>query len=87
MVERETRKFFKCYRSNDGGEYTSMTFRGYCAEHGIQHEKTIPGTSQHNGIAERLNQMIMENVRSILSRGRIAKHILGRSSLHNVIIY
>uniref|UniRef100_A0A2N9I3V5 CCHC-type domain-containing protein n=1 Tax=Fagus sylvatica TaxID=28930 RepID=A0A2N9I3V5_FAGSY len=49
MVEREKRKSLKCLRTDNGGEYTSNEFENYCSEYGIRHEKTVPGTPQHNG--------------------------------------
>ncbi|CAA0820534.1 Unknown protein [Striga hermonthica] len=62
MVERQAGKPLKCLRSDNGGEYTSHEFKNYCAEHGIRHEKTVPGTPQHNGVAERINRTIMDKV-------------------------
>ncbi|CAA0825182.1 Unknown protein [Striga hermonthica] len=64
MVERQTGKPLKCLRSDNGGEYSSHEFKNYCADHGIRHEKTVPGTPQHNCVAERINRTIMEKVRS-----------------------
>ncbi|CAA0840084.1 Unknown protein [Striga hermonthica] len=55
MVERETRKKLKCLRSNNGGEYTSKEFDAYCRTYDIRHEKSVPCTPQHNGVAERMN--------------------------------
>ncbi|CAA0836973.1 Unknown protein [Striga hermonthica] len=63
MVERQTGKPLKCLRSDNGGEYSSHEFKNYCADHGIRHEKTVPGTPQHNGVAERINRTIMEKER------------------------
>ena len=53
MVERETGKPLKCLRTDNGGEYTSKEFEAYCAGHGIRHERTVPRTPQHNGVADR----------------------------------
>jgi transposase InsO family protein len=44
MVEREIVKQLKCLRIDNGGEYTVKKFRSFCSEHGIRHEKTMPGT-------------------------------------------
>uniref|UniRef100_A0A2N9HLW0 Integrase catalytic domain-containing protein n=1 Tax=Fagus sylvatica TaxID=28930 RepID=A0A2N9HLW0_FAGSY len=62
MVEREKRKSLKCLRTDNGSEYTSNEFENYCSEYGIRHEKTVPGTPQHNGVAERINRTIVEKV-------------------------
>mgnify|MGYP003740606461 FL=1 len=66
MVERETGRSLKCLRTDNGGEYTSKEFEAYLAEHGIRHEKTVPRTPQHNGVAERMNRTIVERVRCML---------------------
>ena len=43
----------KRLRTDNSGEYISKEFKEYCSKHGIRHEKTIPGTPQHNGVAKR----------------------------------
>lgn len=65
MVETETDLKLKCLRSDNGGEYNDAGFKEYCAAQGIRMEKTIPGTPQQNGVAERMNRTINERARSI----------------------
>ena len=77
MVERETGRTLKCLRNNNGGEYTSNEFRGYCSKHDIRHIKTVPSTPQHNGVAERMNRTILEKVRSMLKTANLAKEFWG----------
>ncbi|CAL5350460.1 unnamed protein product [Camellia sinensis] len=79
MVERETEKKLKCLRTDNGGEYTSKEFKAYCATHGIRHEKTVPGTPQHNGIAERMNRTIVEKVRCMLKMAKLPKPFWGEA--------
>lgn len=79
MVERQTGKPLKCLRSDNGGEYTSHDFKNYCFEHGIRHEKTVPGTPQHNGVAERINRTIMERVRCMLRMAKLPKPFWGEA--------
>ena len=79
MVERETSKKLKCLRSDNGGEYTSREFRAYCSAHDIKHEKTVPRTPQHNGIAERMNRTIVERVRCMLSLAKLPKSLWGEA--------
>ena len=43
----------------DGG------FSEYCTARGIRMEKTIPGTPQQNGVAERMNRTLNERARSM----------------------
>jgi len=60
MVETESGLKLKCLRSDNGGEYIDGGFKEYCAVNGIRMEKTVPGTPQQNGIAERMNRTINE---------------------------
>ena len=64
-VENETGMRLKCLRSDNGGEYDSQEFKDYCAENGIKMIKTISGTPQQNGIAERMNRTLNERARSM----------------------
>ena len=41
---------------------------------GINHEKTVPGTPQKNGVLERMNHTIMEKVQSMLSNSGLEKN-------------
>lgn len=61
LVETETGLKLKCLRSDNGGEYE--VFKPYCAEQGIRLEKTVPGTPQQNGVAERMNRTLNERAR------------------------
>ena len=72
-------KPLKCLRSDNGGEYTSHEFKSYCSEHDIRHENTVPGTPQHNGVAERINKTIMEKVRFILKMAKLPKPFWGEA--------
>ncbi|GKV28913.1 hypothetical protein SLEP1_g37899 [Rubroshorea leprosula] len=77
MVERETGLKLKCLRTDNGGEYTSKEFRDYCSKHGMRHEKTVPGTPQHNSVAERMNRTIVEKVRCMLRMATLPKPFWG----------
>ena len=65
MVEIEIGLKVKCLRSDNGGEYIDGGFSEYSAAQGIRMEKTIPGTPQQNGVAERMNRTLNERVRSM----------------------
>ena len=73
MVEREKGKPLKCLRSDNEGEYKSNEFKSYCSEKGIRHEKTIPGTSQQNGVAERMNCTIIKKIICMLRMANLPK--------------
>jgi hypothetical protein len=63
-VENETGLRLKCLRSDNGGEYEGE-FKKYCEVNGIKMQKTIPGTPQQNGVAERMNRTLNERARSM----------------------
>ena len=64
-VENETDLKVKCLKSDNGGEYISKEFVDYCANQGIKMIKTVPGTPQQNGVAERMNRTLNERARSM----------------------
>jgi transposase InsO family protein len=64
-VETETGLKVKCLRSDNGGEYELHEFKEYCAVNGVRMEKTVKGTPQQNGVAERMNRTLNERARSM----------------------
>ena len=46
--------------SDRGGEYLSKSFESLLREFRIEHDKTLPGSPQQNGRAERFNRTIEE---------------------------
>ena len=51
LVENKIGKKLKCLRYDNGGEYCSHKFEGYCSTNSICRQKTIPRTPQENGVA------------------------------------
>ncbi|CAA0833577.1 Uncharacterized mitochondrial protein AtMg00300 [Striga hermonthica] len=76
LVEKETGLEVKCLRSDNGGEYNSEAIKEYCADHGIRMQKTIPGTPQQNGIAERMNRTLNERARCMRLKSGLPKIIM-----------
>ena len=70
MFENDTRKWLKCLRLENGGEYCNKEFDDYFSYHGIHREKTVSGTPQENGVSERMNRAIMECARSMRLHAR-----------------
>ena len=66
LVEKSSGQKLKVLRTDNGGEYTSAKFETYMKSEGIRHEYTVPKTPEQNGVAERLNRTLIENVRSML---------------------
>ena len=76
MVETKIGLKVKCLRSDNGGEYIDGGFSEYCATHGIRMEKTIPGTSQQNGVVERMNRTLNKRARSMRLHAGLPKTLL-----------
>ncbi|WJZ94710.1 hypothetical protein VitviT2T_013543 [Vitis vinifera] len=62
LVEKETRAFICCLRTDRGGEFTSLEFNAFCKTNGISRQLTAAYTPQQNGVAERKNRTIMNMV-------------------------
>jgi len=56
----------KVLRSDNGGEYMSSAFKALHNENGTTHQTTVPETQQQNGIAERLNRVLVEMARTMM---------------------
>ncbi|KAG8498395.1 hypothetical protein CXB51_006971 [Gossypium anomalum] len=69
----ETGRKVKRLRSYNGTEYKNDQFLQVCQDEGIVQHFTIRDTPQQNGVAERMNQTIMEKVRCMLSNARLGK--------------
>ena len=65
------KKKIKVLRTDNGGEFCSRKFEEFCKKCGIAWQKTTPYTPQQNGVAERMNKMLMERARSMLSGARL----------------
>ncbi|KAL2226309.1 UNVERIFIED_CONTAM: Retrovirus-related Pol polyprotein from transposon TNT 1-94 [Sesamum indicum] len=73
LVENETGLQVKCLRSDNDGEYSNEGIKNYCTDHGIRMQKTIPGTPQQNGIAERMNRTLNERARCMRLKSGLPK--------------
>ena len=65
-VENFTGQRLKALRTDNGGEFTSNSFQAHLKACGTRHELTIPKTPEQNGVAERLNRMLVEATRAML---------------------
>jgi hypothetical protein len=74
------------FRSDGGGEYGSKQFASYLESKGIHHEKTNAYTPQENGIAERMNQTIVEMARSMLKDAGLPDKYWGDAVLYSAHI-
>lgn len=73
MVKNETILKVKKLRSDNGGVYEDVRFKKLCYEHGIKMKRSVPGTPQHNGVAERMNQTLTERARNMRVQSGLPK--------------
>jgi transposase InsO family protein len=52
-IELETGRKIKALRTDNGGEFTSHSFKKICSQTRIKHQLTAPYSPQHNGVVER----------------------------------
>jgi hypothetical protein len=63
LIKNLSERKIKILRSNNGGEYTSKEFVSFCRDVGIKRELTTPYNPQQNGVSERKNRTMLEDVK------------------------
>ena len=66
IAENEMGRKIKTLHTDNGGEYINPKFNNFLSEHGISHQTSVPHTPEQNGLAERANRTIVEQVRCML---------------------
>ncbi|KAL0533177.1 hypothetical protein IC582_030392 [Cucumis melo] len=77
IVENESGKTIKTFRSDRSGEYMDLRFQDYLIEHGIQSQLSAPSTPQQNGVSERRNRTLLDMVRSMMSFAQLSDSFWG----------
>ena len=72
----------KHLRSDRGGEYLSAEFTKYLKSKGTERRVTMHDTPEHNGVAERLNQTLVERVRAMMHASGMPKSLWGEAVMH-----
>ena len=65
-MENQTGRKIRVLRSDNGGEYTSKEFEGFCRQEGIRRQLVVSYTPEQNGVAERKNRSIVGAARAML---------------------
>lgn len=73
MVENQTKRRIKIFRSDNGLEFCNKNIREICGKNGIVHQTSAPYTPQQNGKAERMNRTIVEKARTMLFDANLGK--------------
>ena len=76
----------KFVRSDRGGEYLPMEAHNYFAKCGIKHKLTVHDSPQQNGVAERTNQMLVENARAMLFRAGFPRMLWAEAISHTAYL-
>ena len=61
-MEKHTGRKIKVLHSDNTGEYTSDPFIQVCRDEGIERHFLVREIPQQNGIAERMNRILLEKV-------------------------
>jgi transposase InsO family protein len=77
MVEKQTERKLKVLRTNNGMEFCSADFKSFCTKEDIVRHHTISHMPQQNGVAERMNRIIISKARCMLSNSSLSRKILG----------
>ena len=72
----------KVLHSDRGGEYLSEQFINHLAAAGTEQKLTVHDTPEENGIAERLNGVLLERVRALLHASGLPKSLWGEAARH-----
>ncbi len=70
-------------KCDGSGEYNSKKINSFCKENNIVKQITIPYTLEKNGVTERNNRTLIENVRCMLQHMRL-DHKLWAKAMENV---
>ena len=73
------------FHSDYRGKYLSAAFDKHLANAGTACRLTVHDTPQLNGIAERLNCMLMEKVQALLHASRLPQTMWGEALRHSTV--
>jgi len=73
LVENQTGKKIKRLRTDNGLEFCSSEFNQLCKDEGAARHHTVRDTPHQNGVAERMNQTLLERARCMLSNAGLEK--------------
>lgn len=83
-VKLVTTKFntkISTFRCDNGGEYNSSDFKGFCQGNGIFIDYSTPYTPEQNGKAERYNRTLVEKARTMIEDAKLPKYFWNEAVL------
>ena len=72
-IENETNLKIKVLRSDNGREYLNQVLGSFLLDNGIKHETSVPDNPQQNGRAERVNRILLDKAKCMLSESGMEK--------------
>lgn len=85
LIENQTGKKIKVFRSDNGGEYVSNEFINFFKKEGIKKETIVPFTPEQNGLSKRKNKSIVEATWDMLHDQKLPKFLWVEAS--HAIVY
>jgi len=82
----KTGKTLKVLHSDGGGEFDNSTLKVFLADNGTQQSFTTAGTSEHNGITERMNRTLETISRCLIKHADAPRELWPEALLHSVDI-
>ncbi len=73
MIEKRTGKQVKTLRTDNGLEFCNTPFDEFCKKEGIVRHHTVRHTPQQNGVAERMNQTLLQRARCMRLNANLPK--------------
>lgn len=73
LIENQTGKKIKRFRTDNGLEFCSGEFNEFCKNEGIVRHRTVRRTPQQNGVAERMNRTLLERARCMRSNAGLGE--------------
>lgn len=71
LAKRQSGYQLKCLRTDNGGEFDSHAFNGFCKQRGIIRQYSVAYSPSQNGVAERRNRTLQEMTRAMLKHSRL----------------
>ncbi|GAK66588.1 uncharacterized protein PAN0_013c4811 [Moesziomyces antarcticus] len=85
-MEKQVGHQMKRLRSDNGGEYINRELEAFLKDEGIIHERTSPYAPEQNGVAERLNRTLFNQVRCMMIQSGAPGNLWGDALLHAVYL-
>ena len=79
MVENQTNKKIKFFRSDNGTEFLNKRMSKIMEDAGIQHQTSVAHNPQQNGRAERANRILLDKARSMMVQANLDKKFWGEA--------